>query len=163
MIGLEKEALTTHHKLNELYLDLEIRLALEDNFTFLEEIEFSIKKVLNKDLTSLYKKVLKRLSNKDGVVELNPKNNGKLEELYKAIDFIYKYEYLRFNYKWEAKANSTQGDIPFLLANRQRGILEKLKEEKNFIMSAMSNSTNIEDFIKTINIKNTNINLNKVF
>lgn len=163
MIGIEQEALATHYKLNELYLNLEIRLTLEDSFNFIEETEYLIRKTFNKDLSSLYKKVLNRLANKNGVVELTPKKDGKLHELYKAIDFIYRNEYVKFNFKWNVNDNSTQGDIPFLLSTKQNKILEKLKIDKDLIMNTMNNALNIEDFISKIAISNTNIRLNKIY
>lgn len=162
MIGIEQETIATHHKLNDLYLDLEIRLTLEDNFTFFEEVEYLVRKRFNKDLTNLYKKVLKRLSNKDGIVELNPKIDGKLHEFYRTVSSIYKNEYMRFNFKWDANKNLTQGDIPFLISTKQNSILGKLKEDKDLVMNTMKNAVSVEDFVNKMNVKNTNIELSKM-
>lgn len=159
MTFLENKNINNHFKINETYLNLEIKLSLEDSFNLIEQIEFNVKNFFKKDLTSLYKRVLNRLKNKDGIVEITPKVNGKLYEFYKTIHFIYTKEYRPFNYSWDInKQNMTQGDVPFLLKSRNTQITN-FKQEKDEIVAKLQESKDIKDFISKIKLKNTNIEI----
>ena len=63
--NLEKQK-KKHEAINNAFYRVEILLSLEDNFTFLNQLEYYIRSFLNMDLDVLYKKVLHRMKNKDG-------------------------------------------------------------------------------------------------
>lgn len=160
MIYFESKDLQKHFRLNEFYIHIETRLSLEDNFNILEQIEFYIRTQFNIDTSSLYKRVLNRLRNKNGTIEITPKINGKLYEFYKIIHTIYEKEYTHFNYSWNInKPNMTQGDVPFLLRNKNSQIISTLKQEKDEIFKVLQSSKNIKDFLNNMKLKNTNIEL----
>lgn len=119
ILAHENEKRKEHLTLNKDYLNLELMASIYDNFNKANHIEFKIRKKFKQPFSPLYKKVLKRLSktktNKDGLIELTPKLNGRLQDLYERDCFI-KEEY----------------DLIFSKIDEKRAKLDKTIEEIAF-------------------------------
>ena len=113
----------------------------------------------------MYKRVLRKLKNKDGKYEITPKVGGKLYEFYRITNQIYKLEDTTTKYSWGRKKRTmTFNDIPFVKSHPlfRKHLLEDLEKDLKDVSSNLNNSKDIQEFIHNLALRTTNIKINEI-